>query len=129
MVALITPDSIAKHGSESSQQKALFCWATQNKAFWPELEFMYAIPNGGQRNIMTAARMKAEGVKKGVPDICLPVVNGGYAALYLELKIGTNKLSEEQAKYKNFLEDQGYFCAVCFTFEQARDAVLWYLAL
>lgn len=131
---MITPECIASNGSESAQQKALFCWAALSKYCWPELEFMYAVPNGGQRNIMTAARMKAEGVKRGVPDICLPVrrltnQRSYLSGLYIEMKVGTNKLSEGQAKYKNFLENQGYFYAVCFTFEQARDAVLWYLDL
>lgn len=131
---MITPETIACNGSESSQQKALFCWAALNKDCWPELEFMYAVPNGGQRNIMTAARMKAEGVRKGVPDICLPArrltnQRSYLSGLYVEMKIGTNKLSEEQAKFKKFLENQGYFHAICFTFEQARDVVLWYLNL
>ena len=31
----------------------------------------WAVPNGGRRNIGTARKLKAEGVKSGIPDITL----------------------------------------------------------
>ena len=31
----------------------------------------FAIPNGGRRNIITATRLKSEGLKSGIPDICI----------------------------------------------------------
>ena len=31
----------------------------------------WAVPNGGRRNIITATRLKSEGVKSGIPDISL----------------------------------------------------------
>ena len=43
----------------------------------------FAIPNGGKRNINTAAKLKREGVKPGVPDIC--IIHEGQA-FFLEVK-------------------------------------------
>lgn len=103
----------------------LFEWA----AWKPELHLMHAIPNGGKRDIRTAAMLKAEGVKPGVPDIFLPVPRGGKHGLYIELKRrkgGT--LTKEQAAWINALMHQGYTCAVCHGWESARDEILRYLA-
>ena len=37
---------------------------------------MFRIPNGGSRHPAEAARLKAQGVKAGVPDLCIPVARG-----------------------------------------------------
>lgn len=51
--------------SESDEQICLFEWAEVMKGQIPELRLLFHIPNGGYRNKVTAARMKAEGVKAG----------------------------------------------------------------
>ena len=53
------------------------------------------------RDIRTAANLKKEGVKRGVPDICLPVSRGKYHGLYIEMKAGKNKPSKEQKEWIN----------------------------
>lgn len=63
--------------TESVEQQCLFRWAAYNRGRWPEMELMYHIPNGGTRSKSEAGRFRAEGVKPGVPDICLPVARGG----------------------------------------------------
>lgn len=40
----------------------------------------FAVPNGGQRHVRVAAKLKAEGVKAGVPDIAI-VHEGKYYGL------------------------------------------------
>lgn len=70
---MITLESLAKSGREHGNQMAVFKWARDNKDRLPSLDLMFAIPNGGYRDGITAASLKAEGVKPGVPDICLPV--------------------------------------------------------
>lgn len=69
---------------------------------------LFAIPNGGARNPIVGAKLKAEGVRRGVPDLCLavPFVPGGDSAyaLYMELKVGKNKLTPEQIAYREYLE-------------------------
>ena len=64
--------------TEHIEQALLFKWATFSSGKYPELEYMFAIPNGGYRHYRTAADLKSEGVKSGVPDIMLPVARGGY---------------------------------------------------
>ena len=110
--------------TEHQEQVMLFQWA--DWALRPNL--LYAIPNGGKRDIRTAAMLKAEGVKPGVPDICLPIPRGGKHGLYIELKRrkgGT--VSKEQEAWIRALMGQGYMCAVCHGWEAARDEILRYL--
>ena len=47
---------------------------------------IYAIPNGGQRNVIVASKLKAEGVLSGVPDLHIPIAKKGFHGLYIELK-------------------------------------------
>lgn len=114
--------------SESIEQQCLFRWAAYEWCNHKELELMYHIPNGGKRNITTAKRLKAEGVKPGVPDIHLPVARGGYHGLYIELKkqIG-GKTTENQENWIEALRKQGYYVLVCKGWKEASDAILKYL--
>ncbi len=123
---MITPDQIAKAGTEHSHQVALFVWAQQSGI--PELKWMFAIPNGGQRTTITGAKLKAEGVKPGVPDIFLPIGLDSFKGLWIELKKPkTGIVSEEQNKWLAFLTEEGYATRVCFGWEEARNALLDYL--
>lgn len=65
---------------ESGHQEALFEWAAYHMDCMPELEYMHHIPNGGKRDKRTAVALKRQGVKAGVPDICLPVARNGKVA-------------------------------------------------
>src|SRR5262245_46077094 len=85
-----------KHSSEHVEQVALFKWAARNQGREPLLCLLFAIPNGGKRDKVTAARLKAEGVKAGVPDICLPVARMGYYGFWIEMKVGKNKTTDDQ---------------------------------
>ena len=58
-----------RRDGEHVEQAALFRWAEFARARLPELTLLHAIPNGGHRHKATAARLKAEGVKRGVPDL------------------------------------------------------------
>lgn len=128
---MITPEMLAKPSKESDHQKALFCWAAQNRDRYPELEFLFAIPNGGLRSKITAARMKAEGVRKGVPDVMLPIPIGsdgqGYAGLFIEMKVGRNVPSDEQNKWHMFLARHAYRIELCYSWIEAVSAIERYL--
>ena len=111
------------HATEAEEQAALFQWA----AYYPELKFMFAVPNGGSRNAIEAHNLKLQGVKSGVPDICLPLPKGKYHGLYIELKVEKNKTSKNQNDWLGYLESAGYKTAVCYGFEEAQKTILKYL--
>ena len=113
--------------NEHQHQVALFKWANMQASAMPELALMFAIPNGGQRNIIVATRLKAEGVKSGVPDIFLPVARGGAHGLFIELKTPKGKPSGNQREWIGDLALQGYAAGFCYGWEDAKDTILEYL--
>jgi hypothetical protein len=114
--------------TESEEQQALFTWAKLAERKYPEMKLLHAIPNGGLRNKVTAARLKREGVKPGVPDICLPVAREDYNGLYIELKrIKGGVLSEDQKKWISALWKNGYYAGICKGWVSARNLILTYL--
>ena len=113
---------------EDAEQRVIFQWAVMETAARPELGLLYAIPNGGKRAIKTAIALKAQGVKAGVPDMCLPVAREGYHGLYIELKRqkgGT--VSETQKSWITALAGQGYKAVVCRGAEDAIGTIKNYL--
>ena len=114
--------------TEGGEQQSLFLWALYRRAALPELDLLYHIPNGGSRSKAEAGRFKAEGVKAGVPDICLPVARGGFHGLYIELKRehGGRK-SAAQRKWLHDLQEQGYRAVVCRGWREASEALEEYL--
>lgn len=98
------------------------------EATHPELRLLYAIPNGGHRARRTAAQMKAEGVKAGVPDYHLPVARGGHIGLWVELKrTNGGRLQPEQRAWLDALERQGHRVVVARGWEEAFGAIRNYL--
>ena len=112
---------------ESGHQEALFSWAAYRTEIMPELQYMYHVPNGGKRDKATAAVLKRQGVKAGVPDIMLPAARAGYHGLYIELKVGKNRTSSNQKKWLKSLNAQGYKAVVCYGFNEATSMILRYL--
>ncbi len=115
--------------SEAMEQEALMEWAGYMRAQYPELELLHHIPNGGSRNRLEAVHLKRQGVKAGVPDLCLPVARGKYHGLYIEMKYGKNKPSQEQKKWLHALSEQGYAVKVCYGWESASELILKYLEM
>lgn len=113
--------------NEENEQIALFQWAEFAAVRYPELELMYHVPNEGKRSVRTGSRLKKAGLKSGVPDIVLPVARGGYIGLYIELKYGKNKITENQKNWLRALSEQNHYAAVCYGWEQAKDVIETYL--
>jgi len=89
---------------------------------------IFAIPNGGQRNVIVASKLKAEGVLSGVPDLCIPIAKKGYNGLYVELKNGkVGKVSDNQQTIMSKLQSEGYQCEVCRSFDEFRSVVDGYM--
>ena len=113
---------------EHQAQVAVFTWAAMAKAEFPELGRLFAIPNGGARNIVTAKNLKAEGVKPGIPDLMLAVARHGKHGLFIEMKIKPNKLSALQEAEILALNDAGYLAVVCWSSHEAIDVLQKYLS-
>lgn len=75
---------------------------------------VYHVPNGGKRNRLEAANLKRQGVKPGVPDLCIPEARGGYHGLYIEMKVDKNKTTQNQDEWLELLAKNGYKTAVCY---------------
>jgi len=138
---IITPEQLAGD-SESSQQKALFAWAALNCGQYPALAYMFAIPNGGLRDIRTASTLKAEGVRSGVCDIFLPWPlyhdpnawsECKYHGCFIEMKLEKYRnrknggCSDEQIDFIEWAASAGYYCKVCYSWVEARDTLIKYL--
>lgn len=104
----------------------------------PELELIYANPMGGKRPKQVGAYLKAEGAKAGIPDLFLPVRGNRVelgegecwyksSGLYIEIKIGKDKLREAQKWWKPRLEAQGYCYYVARDLQETLDYILAYL--
>lgn len=111
--------------SETTEQILLFNWARNHEQILPCLSLMYHVPNEGKRT--NGSILKAAGLKSGVPDVCLPVPSGEFHGLYLEMKFGKNKTTDEQERFMELLWQQGYKTAVCYGFEDAKAEIIAYL--
>ncbi len=113
--------------SEHQHQVALFQWAATLTHVHPELALMYAIPNAAKRSRRTGRHMKLEGLKPGIPDVCLPVPRGPWHALYIELKALRGRLRDNQRRRLAELHAVGNACFVCKGWEEAAQILLRYL--
>ena len=117
--------------TESEEQQLIFQWAAVMESRVPELKLLHHIPNGGYRARATAARMKLEGVKAGVPDICLPVPRKSCCGLYIELKKRdhSNRPSKNQDWWIDQLKGQGYHVCVAYGSDEAIAVIREYLGI
>lgn len=114
--------------TEAEEQRALFRWAALASGAHPELRKLFHIPNEGRRSVVTGRRMKEEGMKSGVPDICLPVARGGYHALYIELKrVKGGRVTDAQRRWLYDLNVEGNRAVVCKGWNAAREEIENYL--
>lgn len=115
--------------NEDIEQECLLRWTAFAVGTYPELKLLYHIPNGGKRNAAEAAHLKRQGVKSGVPDLCLPVPRGDFHGLYIELKAKNNSPTQTQKEWLDALAAQGYKTAVCWGWESAQAVITEYMRL
>ena len=117
--------------SESRHQMAVIKWTQQPsvRSKFPELALLHHIKNETAEGAARVAADQAMGVRKGVPDLCLPVARGKYHGLYIEMKTETGRTSGAQDWWGEKLTDQGYCWEVCHGWESAVRVLQWYLEL
>lgn len=95
---------------------------------WPEFSrLLFSVPNGGSRNVIEAARLKKEGVVRGVADLLLLVPKKGFHALCIEMKKKGGRQSEYQREWQKLVEKQGYKYIVCKSFAEFMYEINDYL--
>lgn len=82
---------------------------------------IHAIPNGGARDAVTGARLKAEGVLSGVPDVFVPFARGGFHGMYIEFKANKRKMTDNQVWFAENVRKLGYAHHVVFSARAAFD--------
>jgi hypothetical protein len=109
---------------ESNIQRSCIKWFDRQ---YPKLkQLLFAIPNGGSRNIIEASIMKAEGVRRGIPDIFLSMPTGNWAGMYIEMKSEKGYLRPEQKEFIA-LVGANYKCVVCRSLEDFQREINQYL--
>ena len=101
--------------TEHVEQREFVSWFRKT---YPSVRIL-AIPNGSQRSRTTGARLKAEGVVAGVPDLLVPAWN-----LWVEMKRADGgAVSAVQKEWHRYLESIDHTVIVCAGFLQAKAKV------
>mgnify|MGYP007071590385 CR=1 FL=1 len=117
-----------KQGPEELEMTLFFDFV-RYKAFQDErLHSCYHIPNEGKASIQRRLALARAGVKKGIPDICVPIPNDSYHALYIELKVKPNKPTQAQKECIEHLNKLGNYAVVCYSGSEAIQTLEKYLA-
>lgn len=114
--------------SEHALQKSIISWWSYAcRAYGLEPAHLIAVPNGGARNKITGAKLKAEGVRAGCPDLFLAVPRNGSHGLFVEVKTETGRPTQQQKAMQAMLLDQGYESVITYGFKATAKLITDYL--
>lgn len=114
--------------SEYEIQRDIFAWAEVANGKYRGLDLMYATGSGLRLPVGLLMKAKRMGIiKKGLPDIVLPVARKGYHGLYIELKTDKGKPSADQVIFIKRLIEEGYFAITCKGFDEAIKMIIDYM--
>lgn len=113
--------------TEAQEQKSLIEWAKWQEGRYPELKMLMHIPNEGKRSKRYGAELKRLGLRPGFPDLGLFVPRNNKSGLFIEMKVGRNKCTDNQKKWIKALIGQGYEVKVCYSCEEAIQVIKKYL--
>lgn len=108
---------------ESQEQIQLIQWCRQ----FPWGQFLFHIANESVGGYGWMIRNRQMGIRKGVPDLFLPVPMQGYHGLFIEMKSPKGRLSHEQGQWLKALNTFGYRVAVCKSFDEAKNELEEYM--
>ena len=106
---------------EDDLQKQVAKYLDLKKVLWCH------VANERKTSFQAGARLKAKGVKSGVPDCLIFEPNKEFNGLAIELKVKPNKTTENQNKWLNKLYDNHWECRVAYTFDEAKEIIDEYL--
>jgi hypothetical protein len=111
--------------SEDSIQRGIVRYL---RTVLPSGLIVFAVPNGGSRNLIEAAKMKGTGTLAGMPDLCILGCSQDIApitipvAYFIEVKSASGRPSLPQLDMHDRLLGLGFEVAICRSIDQARDA-------
>lgn len=114
---------------EAIEQAKVIAWAKRHEHIYPYLWLLHCSLNGVKMTKAQAVRAIAQGMKKGVADLFLPVKKGVFSGLYIEMKSEKGRTSIEQSKFLKAVSDNGYSAFVCYSAIQAIDKIKDYYSL
>lgn len=118
----------AKCSTEAQEQRTVMQWAKMMSYNVVELELLFHIPNGGNRDARTGYQLKLQGAKAGVPDLFLPCARCGYHGLFIEMKRRKAwSISEQQRYWIDKLNAQDYLAQVCIGADSAIQLIDAYM--
>lgn len=112
---------------EEAIHRACIQWAATQAARYPLLRWIFHVPNGGMRPKGEAGKLKAMGVRPGLPDILLPRRNGPWSGLAVEVKSPSGRLSRCQADWLAALAQDGWLTAVVRSVDEFQEVCLCFL--
>lgn len=116
---------------EHKIQRALFKkWELQARSD-ERYAAIFAVPNSSRRGAREGARLKAEGMRAGIPDIIVPIPIPKWGILFIEQKRGADprtgkakgRLSAVQKEWISLLQALGNTVAVSYSFEETEKLV------
>ena len=111
---------------EAIEQAKVIAWAKENENNYLFLWLLHSSLNGVKLSKAQAGKALKQGMKKGVPDLFLPVKQGGFSGLYIEMKSAKGRISSEQSKFLKAASDFGYACFICYSAVDAIDKIKGY---
>jgi hypothetical protein len=122
--------SLTAKVSEHQHQVTFFQYVDVLAQRYPILSTnVFAIPNGGNRDLITGTRLKREGVRAGAPDILVAIPIQPWHGLFIEMKVRPNKPSKKQVIFLCNLLSAGYKTHVSYDAEDAIKALDSYLGI
>lgn len=119
---MMDPEIAYANFSEHQEQCALI---DLFRTLYPDLRHrLFAIPNGGLRNIKVAQKLKKEGVARGVADLFLMVAKGGYHGLFIEMK---QRKSGQQSKNQKEFEAEAIKAGYCYFLAHGFDEAIGFI--
>lgn len=114
---------------ETDMQQALIrWWSFACKDWFLDERYLMANPLQSNRGPINGAKMKREGLRKGMLDLQLCIPRKDCAGLWIEMKTPRGKMSKSQTEFAALMVAKGYEVHVCRSVQEATQVITDYLA-
>lgn len=140
-LSALEPNKKKRAEPEFEEQCELFHFLRANKGRHPVLGWVHASLNGLPLTPAVMRKAQASGMTAGIYDVFVPAVRTWAdptdpadqprtrPGLYLEMKAGKNGLTDDQKRYREHCEREGYALAVAYNWIDAASIIVRYLGI